>query len=387
MVRGDDAGEWNVLGMARNDSHSALEAVVIRVELLDTAGAATGEAMVWLPLSVLQPEATSPFMAWVEQVEPPSGARASLVSFRTSTEAPASTSTGAVSATQAPDGVFVLGTVHNRDTRPMRIHDVVVTWRDAHRSLTGLAIASVPAAVLAEDGSLPWIAEAPGATPETRFEVFVAASTVDPASPSPLVTAAEPIWRATSQGRGFATGAIRNAGGAPVLPEVAIAASAAGRLISLEILQSSIPMQPGETLIYAADRFPGLEAALDSAGIDVTDVSLKLYLDAKPIPPNADAAVLLPVSIEQFEVIGSNVFLRGTISSPGSVPLKSAMVFVSLRATTGEPQSARWLELAPPAAGASAQFSLDMPLAAGIDPAMSEYDVRALGLPLEDSSW
>jgi hypothetical protein len=387
VVHGDHAGEWSVLGTARNSSDFALEAVLISVELLDPNGSPTVGATVQLPLSLLQPDATSPFIAQLEQVEAPAGARASLASFQRSSEAPASVSLGGVHATQGPDGVIVIGTVQSNDPRDLRIHDVVVTWRDASRSVAGLAIASVPGAIVADNGSLPWIAQAPGATPDTRFEVFTAASTVNTEGGSPLVTSAEPTWRVTSQGRGFATGAIRNTGDAPALPEVAIAASAAGRLISLEILRSTVPMQPGETLLYAADRFPGLEATLDAEGIEITDITLGVYLNADAVPASTGVVVPLPVSIQQSEAIGSSVFLRGAVSNPSSVQLKSTMVFVSLRSTTGEPQSARWLELAPPPAGASTEFTLDLPLAAGVDPAMSEYDVRAFGLPLPESSW
>jgi hypothetical protein len=384
---GDAEDEWIVFGMAHNDSTTALESVAVFVELVDSAGAATSEATVLLPLSVLQPSAVSPFMARLKQAESPAEARANLESFQFSSEAAASISLGAVYTTQAPDGIFVRGTVQGNNTQPVRVRDVVIVWRGTDRSIAGLAVASVPGAIVTQDEHLPWIAQARGATPATRFEVFAAVSAVDPANETPLAIADGPAWRVTSQGNGFATGAIINAGDAPVLPQVAIAVRAAGRPLSLEILQSIIPLGPGETLTFAADRFPGLQAALESADIGIADVTLEAYLDAQPVPLNTGGAVILPVSIHQFEAIGSSIFLSGTVSNPDSVPLRSAAIFVSLRSTSGEPQSARWLELAPPPASAGVEFLLDMPLAADVDPAMCEYDVRALGLPLPDSSW
>jgi hypothetical protein len=387
VQRGDSEGEWIVLGMASNGSSSALESVVLRVELVDAAGFVTSAATVWLPLSVLHPEAASPFMARLEQDDPPAAARASLESFQFSSETAANINLGDIYTTQAPDGVLVLGTMQGNDTQPMRVRNVVLAWRDRNRSLAGLTIASIPGAVIAPDGSLPWVAQAPGASPGTQFEVYAAASAVDSAIESPLVVTDGPAWRVTSQGNGFATGAIRNAGDVPVLPQVAIAVRAAGRPMSLEILQSNIPLQPGETLTFAADRFPGLQPSLRSADIKIDDVMLETYLDAQPVPLDTGAAVILPVSVHQFEAIGSNVFLSGTVSNPASLPLRSAEIFVSLRSTTGEPQTARWLELTPPPSEAGMEFSIDMPVAAGVDPAMCEYDVRALGLPLPDSSW
>jgi len=387
VQRGDEQDEWIVLGMAHNNSTSALESVAVLVALLDVSGAATGETTVLLPLSVLQPGAFSPFMVRSEQAEGPAAARASLGSFQFSSETAPRLSIGTVYTTQSPGGILVRGTVHNDGVQPMRVRDVVVAWRDASRALRGLAIATVPGATLPADGSLPWIADAPGTSPATRFEVFVAASPVDSAGESLLVVTDGPTWRLTSQGKGFATGALRNAGNAPILPQVAIAVSAAGRPISLEILQSSIPLQPGETLTFAADQFPGLQATLQSLDADTTEITLEAYVQGRSSLPDAGAAFVLPVSISRFEAIGSSLFLRGTVSNPDSVPLRNATVFVSLRSTTGEPQSARWLELASPPDEAGTVFSVDLPLAAGVDPAMCEYDVRAFGLPLPDSSW
>jgi hypothetical protein len=388
VVRHGNAQDaWIVLGTAHNESDSALESVGVFVQLVDAAGTATSESTVPLPLSILQPGAVSPFMARLEQDDAPTAARASLESFQFSSETPADISLGDIYTTQAPDGVLALGTMQSNDTQPMRVRDVVLAWRDRNRSLAGLAIASAPGAVIAPDGSLPWIAQAPGASLGTQFEVYAAVSAVDSAIESPLAVTDGPTWRVTSQGNGFATGAIRNAGDVPVLPQVAISVRAAGRPMSLEILQSSVPLQPGETLTFAADRFPGLQATLRSADIKIHDVMLETYLDAQAVPPDTGAAVVLPVSIDQFEVIGSNVFLSGTVSNPASLPLRSATILVSLRSTSGEPQSARWLELTPPPSQAGMEFSIDMPVAAGVDPAMCEYDVRALGLPLPDSSW
>ena len=387
VLPGDTKGEWLVLGLARNDSRYALEAVFVAVELLDPAGSPDAAATVQLPVSVLVPGATSPFVAEIEQVLSPDGARASLEAFRFSTEAPVRVSLEAVHTTRSPEGIRVLGEVRNRDSRPIYVRDVIVAWRDANRVLAGLTIASVPAARVPDGGSLPWMAEAPGATLQSHFEIFAAASVVDEASEVPLESAIGPAWRVTAQGRGFVSGAIRNAGDEPALPEVAIAVSAAGRLIGLEIQRSSIPLQPGETLAFGADRFAGLEAIPGTPAAGADDITLELFLAGRRVPSETPTAVILPVSIQQFEVIGSGVFLRGALNNPGPGPLKSAMVFVSLRSTTGALQTARWLELTPPSPGESMQFSVDMPLAIGDDPAMSEFDVRALGVPLPESSW
>jgi hypothetical protein len=377
-----EAGTWVVLGLARNDSRSALEGVVASVELLDSTDSPIAVATVPVAMSILQPGATSPFMARFEQAKAPDGARAGLQAFRLSSEPPARVSIDAVRSDQSSEGTLVLGSLRNRGPGPVQAREVIVVWRDADHALSGMALASVPQVRLQEDGTVPWLAEAPGAVPVSRLEVFAAVSAVDESSEGPLESVLEPLWRLSAQGHGFVAGAIRNPGRGPVLPEVAIAILVDDRLASIAILQSTVPLQPGETLAFAADRFPGLEAAPDPG-----DVSLELYLTGHRTDPGSPAVILLPASIQRFEVIGDRVFMQGTVANPGPAPLKTAMVFVSLRSTSGDPQTARWLALPPPQPGQSAEFFVDLPIAAGDDPAMSEYDLRAVGLPLPESSW
>ena len=383
VVPGGDPGVWQVLGMARNDSHYALEAVVISVEVLDPVGEPAAAATVPVALSILQPGATSPFSARFEQAREPEDTRAQLQAFRVSSEGPVHVSVEAVRSSGSSEGTLVLGRLRNLEPRTVQARDVVVVWREADRSLAGMATATVPQAPVPEDGMVPWMAEAPGALPGSRVEVYTAASAVNDSPLAPLESVVGPTWRVTSQGRGFAVGTLRNPGRDPVLPEVAIAILAGGRLVSLGILHSSVPLPPGETLDYGADRFPGMEAALDPAYA----ITLELYLAGRPIAPDAPSAVPLFAAIQQFELIGSRVFMQGTATNPGPVLLKSAVVLVSLRSTKGEIQTARWLDINPPQPGENAEFSIDFPIAAGDDPSMSEYDLRAVGIPLTESSW
>jgi hypothetical protein len=383
VVPGDEPGVWLVLGMARNDSHDALEAVVISVEVLDPVGEPAAATTVPVALSILQPGATSPFSARFEQAHEPQNMRAHLWAFRFSSEAPVHVSMEAVRSSRSSEGTRVLGRLRNLEPRTVQAQDVVVVWREADQSLAGMATATVPRALVPDDGMVPWMAEAPGALPGSRVEVFAAVSAVEDSIIAPLESVAGPTWRVTSQGRGFAVGTLRNPGRDPVLPEVAIAVLAGGRLVSLEILRSSIPLPSGETLDYAADRFPGMEADPNPAD----GITFELYLAGRPMAPDAPSAVPLLASIQQFESIGSRVFMQGTATNPGPTLLKSAVVLVSLRSTTGEIQTARWLDIDPPQPGESAEFSIDFPIAAGDDPSMSEYDLRAVGIPLAESSW
>lgn len=376
---GEREEAWVVLGMARNRSSSALLSPAVRVELLDAAGQKTGETTSPLPLPILPPGAASPFVARLESVTPPAEARASLDTYQFSYEPSPILSPGPVDVTLAAQGVYVRGLVGNDGPAAARALAVVVSWRDASRSLMGVTAASMPSAIVDPGESLPWMALASDATTRSRFEVYIAASAADIGEAPSLALADAPSLRLTSQGKAFVTGSIRNTGSQPLLPEVAVALSRASMPVGLAILRTDVPLPPGETLPFAVDEFPGLAAALDSAEPDPAALTVDVYLNGR-VPSGSPAPVPLPLSIVQAEAIGSNLFLRGSLSPSTSVPLYRAAVFIVLRSIAGETLSARWLVLPLPQNELGVSFTADLPLPAGVDPALCEYDVRAFGL-------
>jgi len=372
-----------VLGLARNDSRAAVQDVDISIDLLDASGAPIGTSAARLLLSNLQPGATSPFVASIPAGIDPAGARARLSVFAFSAQTQLDVAVEVVSAASAADeGTEVLGLVRSRGEQAAAVEDVILTWRAADGTLAGAARADLPASVLQAGASLPWIAGPVDAAPQMVFEAFVSAAPANPPFGAGLELASEPSWWLTAQNRGFASGAIRNPGPEAVLPEVAVLLTAQGELVGLEILRSSVPLAAGESLVFTAETFASLEDRLRRLGVGMQDVAPQVVLGWTEPEQPSPSPVSLPVTVRQFEVIGSRLFLSGAITHPGNELLASLMVFVTLRSTSGEPQTARWLSLAPPAPGERIDFAIDLPLPKGADPAMSEYDLRALGLPI-----
>ena len=372
-----------IIGLARNDSGATVQDVDVTIDLLDASGGSIGTIAARLLLTHLQPGASSPFVASIPFGLEPAGARARLSAFGFSARTQLDLEVEEASAaTAADEGTEVLGLVSNRGHQAAKVENVILTWRAADGALAGVARADVTASILPAGESLPWIAGPLDAAPQMLFDAFVSAIPANPPFGAGLELASGPTWWLTAQGHGFATGAIRNDGPAAVLPEVAVSLTAQGQLVGLEILRSSVPLAAGETLVFTAETFDSLEDRLRRLGVGMQDVAPHVVLWwTEPEQPSA-SPVVLPVTVRQFEVIGSRLFLRGAITHPGSVRLASLMVYVTLRSTNGEPQTARWLSLAPPAPGGRMDFAIDLPLPGGIDAAMSEYDLRALGLPL-----
>ena len=268
-----------------------------------------------IALSILQPGATSPFLARFEQARTPNSARGPAAGISLVFRSP-----GARQQRGNPFFPVVQG-----DLDPGETHKPEATFRTGPRRGDGLARARSIAgrydsrqraqgrAAGGQHGAMDG-RSARGASGISSSKSSRPSRQSMRASVAPLDSVLEPTWRVTSQGRGFVVGTIRNPGLDPVLPEVAIAIIVGGRLASLEILQSTAPLQPGETLGYGADRFLGLEAGLDTA----EEVTLEVYLTGRLIAQGAPSAVPLPASIHQFEMIGSRgLFMQGTLTGSG----------------------------------------------------------------------
>jgi hypothetical protein len=257
---------------------------------------------------------------------------------------------------------------------------MAVAWRDIGGLLAGADLAILPQVAVPSDGSVPWRAPAPGAVEGGEIDVFFAAATVlRPGADVQLELSVDPAWHRTAQGRGFVTGEIRNPGALPVLPEVAVALWSQGELVGLEILRSAVPLPPGETLAFGAETFPSLSERLERLGVAPQDVVPSAIVSGSAASVSTEAR--LDIAILYFETIGSRVYLEGTLTRTGEQPLAGAEIHGALRSVDGELQSAAWMPIAPGSPGTPVPFRLDLPLPAGIDAALSEIDLRAIGLP------
>ena len=380
VVPGTGAAGMQVVGLARNDSSLPLRDVSVAIDLLDADGASLGSITAPLLLSTLQPSAISPFRAPVPEGLAPASTRVRLESFRAGASVPINVALKSASMAPSPDGTRLLGLVRNEGTQALQIREMAVVWRNRGGSLAGADLATVPQAPMLPDASLPWTALAPGAADGGEIDIFTAATALRPSTEVQLEASVDPAWRQTAQGRGFVTGEIRNVSTIPLLPAVAVTLWSQGELVGLEILRSAVPLPPGETLAYGAETFPSLDERLQRLGVGPQDVVPSVIVSGSAAP-GSSAPARLDITILHYEAIGSRVYLGGTLTRAGEQPLASAEIHVALRSVDGELQSAAWIPMAPGSPGAPVPFRLDLPLPSGVDPALSEIDLRAVGLP------
>ena len=379
MVSGPKGAGMQVVGLARNDSSLPLRDVLLAVDLLAADGASLGSITTPILLSTLQPGTLSPFHAAVPAGLTPASTRVTLEGFRVGVRVPIEVALESVSMAPSPDGPQLLGLVRNEDAQALHIRELAVVWRTTGGSLAGAELAAIPQAPVPPDGSVPWTALAPGAVVGSEIDVYANAAVIRSGGDVQLEVSVDPAWRQTAQGQGFVTGEIRNVSTVPVLPAVAVTLRARGELVGLEILQSGVPLPPGETLAFAAEKFPSLDERLERLGVGTQDVLPSLILSGSAAPASAEPR--LDITILHYEAIGSRVYLEGTLTRTGEKLLAGAEIHVALRSVEGELQSAAWTPIAPGSPGAPVPFRLDLPLPSGIDPALSEIDLRAIGLP------
>ncbi|MBM3121405.1 MAG: hypothetical protein FJZ97_04360 [Chloroflexi bacterium] len=372
-------GGVQVVGLARNDSSLPLRDVSLAIDLLDDDGESLGKLVAALLLSSVQPGALSPFRAAVPEGLSPASTRVTLDGYRVGTRVPFIVALESASTAASADGTRLLGLVRNEGPQAIQIRELAVVWRDGGGSLAGAGLAAIPHAPVPSDANLPWTALAPGAVEVGEVDVFAAATALLPNTEVLLEVSVDPAWRRTVQGRGYVTGEIRNVSAIPLLPAVAVTLWAQGELVGLEILRSTVPLPPGEVLAYGAETFPSLDARLERLGVAVQEVVPSVVVSASAAPAFSEPR--LEITVLHFEVIGSRVYLEGTLTRGGEQPLAGAEIHAALRSVEGELQSATWLPIAPGSAGAPVPFRLDLPLPAGVNSALSEIDLRAVGLP------
>jgi hypothetical protein len=153
-----------------------------------------------------------------------------------------------------------------------------------------------------------------------------------------------------------------------------------GRVIGLVQIEQPVPHIPNEARPFSVSLSEHFISIVP--GMEWTDAEdFEPAIDAHHTNQVAPSPAPLDLKVHQFEVIGSTLFLRGTLSNPLDVQLGSAAVLGSLRTPEGIVQSAGWYSHPEPLdPGESIDFTLSMLVPADFEPAEGEFDLLALGV-------
>jgi len=275
----------------------------------------------------------------------------------------------------------ILGTLTSHMAGYARLEDVLLLPRAFGRGPQAAAVLSLANQGIAPGESVPFAAEVQGEQPPQNWQAYVAAvPSGQPDSPAlDLVSGPEPAR--TAQGRIFYTLQLQNTGSLPRWAAGMLAFFQDGELQALARLSTPLPLAPGETRAFAITEFAGADPATDPTQQAALSWDAELVLDALGSRPVLREIRSLELSVEQFEVIGELLFLRGELTNSGSGAVEGPSALIIARDIHGRLLNSAWatpVERLEP--GASAAFELTMLLPAGTSAELSEFDLQGAGL-------
>ncbi len=385
VVAAGSPSQTTVLGLISNRSGQAVDDLRIRVSLLDRSGRRLGQREIAPALTQLDAADVSPFAATFP-IRRESGMRASaeLVQYRTAASANTPLQAEIVQMEQLPDGsTALLGRLTNPGGSTVRVRDLAVLALDAQGLPTGLLPWSAGPIRIGPRGSQPFVAIGPAHDTAKAHIAYARAEVETGERRMDMRFAAGPDLHATSQGEWFITGALENLGSRPAWGQAALRLELDQRLLGLAQVRFALPLTPGEIRPFSV-RMPPLFGPLP-ASLDPAELGLGGKPESWPASSGEAALVLLDIQVESFEFTGSRAFLRGRVANPTANAVANPTVFAAVRSTEGKVLGAFSQVLAPelPPSGEQA-FTLSIDLPAQTTPAMAEYDLRALGVEVED---
>jgi hypothetical protein len=176
--------------------------------------------------------------------------------------------------------------------------------------------------------------------------------------------------QADPQGNPFVTGVLVNPTDGPRTARLFLLATSNEDWLSAGAFEVPVPLPPHAEWPFSIASLAGLADRAE-------DVDLTPYVVDGP----AEAGVVeVTAEVTGYEVIGSRLYLRGTVRTEGTDALLRPTVFSLLRSAEGDLISGGWAlaaeRLEP---GEVVPFLLTLPVPKGVDLAMVEYDVQAFG--------
>ena len=381
VVGGPSSDEWRVIGQVKNVGRDALGAIKLSVELIDAADMALADTTVEALMVNLMPGEASPFEASFKSATAPTSALVEVISH--------SAADGQRAQLVAQMDEFFLnergelaaiGSVFNSSEQPTELHSLGFLGRgsDGDERLVGRM--RIGPRRLKAGESVPILVIAPENPGAVRWELFHDGIRTDKDAGSALEALDVPQLRMTAQGAPFVVGTLLNSGAEPSDGSVLLSIMEDERVIGLTEVEVPRPLQPGEQLAFAAFGFPGANLRFDPGATD--QVQIEVRIESKESESSIDP-VSLPVDVSAFHSVGSAIFIRGEIRNPTQGELDRATVYAEVRSTAGELITAGWSTIEGLEEDGSADFVLDLPIPVGLDAALTEYDLRAIGLPAD----
>lgn len=344
--------------------------VVLEVSFIGKRGESLGHVTVPLMNKLLVPGGTGLFEA-----DSSSAPQVPAIRVRVLANVPFPREVGPLEASivrsdwEAGPGAVLLGRLTNPSDQTLRVEDLWIVGFDTSDQPRTMAVGVAAGDVLEPGESIPFLAEALDAVDVDRWEMMAQGSATDSSGPS-LVDAEEVEFQSDPQGNPFVTGVLVNPTDRPRTTRLFLLATSNQDWLSAGAFEVPVPLPPHAVWPFSIASLPGLP---DRA----QEVDLEPYVIDGP----AESGVVeVTAEVTGYEVIGSRLYLRGTVRTKGTDTLHRPTVFSLLRSSEGDLITGGWAlaaeRLEP---GEVVPFLLTIPVPKGVDLALVEYDVQAFG--------
>lgn len=380
---GAAAGEWRVVGLVENQGKGSVGPIRLSVSLIDTAGERVAERSTQILMSNLHPGEAGPFSVTFEAVNSPAEARVVPLAFEPADGQLADGPRAELIAELEQfftigSGEFVLiGNLTNPGRSHISLDSLNFLGLGPRGAEMVVAVMLFGPGWLAPGETVPFLALAPENPGTVQWTQYHDGLIAEPPSAVALEIRGDPTLSFTAQGAPFIVGTLANGGRMASSGSVLVSLLDENRLVGLWEIGTPRPLQPGEQLAFAAFGSPGIRPRFKPSALGAVRVETRI--EERPAdlggPP-----VTLSVDVSVFLSEGSAIFIRGTIRNPMEFAVDGATVYAEVRTATGELVTAGWSESQSLEPDQLADFRLELPVPAGMDATLTEYDLRAIGL-------
>ena len=389
LLPGRQPGDWRVVGLVENRSIENLIDAHVIVTLLDRSGDPLAATEVPITFRHLGPNESSPVRDDFPGAGLASDAQAELSTFQTGAFQRLQLLVDVLStASTDRGGMAILATISNTGDSPASIAALALLAQNDRGRALGLANQIAGPAVLRSGETATVLALLEIDAGASIYAPFVDAVAADlMPDPQPVTLAGQANLVLDDQGNPFVVGALGNSGQQPSMGSVTLTLSYQGAWISAAQVNTPVPLGPGEIRPFTAVDFPGLAARLGEDDWSLQDLQIEARTDPLVAGSEAEPYSHLDLSIRSFEAIGGFAFIQGVLTNPYANPVQGASVMAALYDSLGRLVTAGWITASEMLlAGESLDFVLPIPMPAGANPRLYEFDTWAAGVQVAAAS-
>lgn len=382
LIPGQDPDSWQVIGRLINKAEFPLGEISVTVTLLGEDGGGLGEETAQAIPASLLPDEEALFVVDFKGFFAVADTTAEIYAERIPRIQRVQGEVQDAAWKQNPEGdTVILGQITNPGFSQAKLLDLAVLMLDEDREPIGYATLVASATHISPRESSPFIALANGDF-EPDALVFFLDMVVDTSSSGPDLQFLElPALQFTDQGVPFFLGSIHNLSSDWVWASGLLILESEDELVGIAPISPPLPIQPGGTYPFSIQEILGVSPEIITSEEAMRALNVHSSLEGIVTVPADGTVSQLELTISQYEVLGSLVFLRGVITNPEGILSQEPSIYATVRDNKGRILSAGWetpIELLK--AGEASEFELSILLPRGADPAMLEFDVIAFGL-------